>query len=51
MLLDVLRDLAPRWDLTLSVLHINHNLRGDASLADAGLVRSLAASFAPLYPR
>src|ERR1039458_5710562 len=32
-LLHVLRNLAPRWNLTLSVLHINHNLRGDASRA------------------
>src|ERR1019366_1922465 len=28
----------------LSVLHINHNLRGDASRADADFVRSLAAA-------
>lgn len=42
-LLHVLLGLAPRWDLTLSVLHVNHNLRGDASLADAAFVRSLAA--------
>jgi len=43
-LLHVLLDLAPRWDLTLSVLHINHNLRGDASRADADFVRALAAA-------
>jgi tRNA(Ile)-lysidine synthase len=42
-LLHVLLDLAPRWDLTLSVLHVNHNLRGDASRDDAEFVRSLAA--------
>jgi tRNA(Ile)-lysidine synthase len=41
-LLHVLRDLAPRWRLTLSVLHVNHNLRGDASRADAAFVRALA---------
>jgi tRNA(Ile)-lysidine synthase len=41
-LLHVLLDLAPRWDLTLSVLHVNHNLRGDASRADSEFVRSLA---------
>src|ERR1035437_6553444 len=41
-LLHVLLELAPRWDLTLSVLHVNHNLRGDASRADADFVRSLA---------
>src|ERR1035441_2425460 len=43
-LLHVLLDLARRWDLTLSVLHVNHNLRGDASRADADFVRSLAAA-------
>ena len=43
-LLHVLRNLALRWNLTLSVLHINHNLRGDASRADADFVRSLAAA-------
>ncbi len=42
-LLHVLLELAPRLDLTLSVLHVNHNLRGDASRADAELVRWLAA--------
>ncbi len=42
-LLHVLRNLAPRWGLTLSVLHVNHNLRGDASRDDAAFVRSLAA--------
>jgi tRNA(Ile)-lysidine synthase len=43
-LLHVLRELAPRWNLALSVLHVNHNLRGGASLADAEFVRALAAS-------
>src|ERR1017187_5807448 len=43
-LLHVLRNLALRWNLTLSVLHINHNLRGAASRADADFVRSLAAA-------
>jgi tRNA(Ile)-lysidine synthase len=42
-LLHVLLALAPRLHLTLSVLHVNHNLRGDASRADAAFVRSLAA--------
>jgi tRNA(Ile)-lysidine synthase len=41
--LHVLLDLAPRLDLTLSVLHVNHNLRGDASRGDAEFVRCLAA--------
>jgi tRNA(Ile)-lysidine synthase len=42
-LLHVLRELAPRWNLTLSVVHVNHNLRGDASHADAEFVAALAA--------
>ena len=42
-LLYVLREIAPRWDLTLSVVHVNHNLRGDASRADAEFVGALAA--------
>jgi tRNA(Ile)-lysidine synthase len=44
-LLHVLRELAPRWDLRLSVLHLNHQLRGAESDADAEFVRSLAAAF------
>src|ERR1017187_5104647 len=42
-LLHVLLELAIRWDLILGVLHVNHNLRGDASRGDAEFVRSLAA--------
>ena len=42
-LLQALLDLAPRWNLTLSVVHVNHNLRGAASLGDADFVRCLAA--------
>jgi tRNA(Ile)-lysidine synthase len=42
-LLHVLLDLAPRWNLTLSIVHVNHNLRGEASLGDADFVRCLAA--------
>jgi tRNA(Ile)-lysidine synthase len=41
-LLTVLVDLAPRSDLKLSVVHVNHNLRGEASRADAEFVRALA---------
>jgi tRNA(Ile)-lysidine synthase len=43
-LLHVLLELAPRWNLTVSVVHVNHNLRGDASRADAEFVRALAAA-------
>jgi tRNA(Ile)-lysidine synthase len=42
-LLHVLLELAPRWGLNLGVLHVNHNLRGDASRGDAEFVRDLAA--------
>ena len=44
-LLHLLVELTARWQLGLSVLHVNHNLRGDASRGDAEFVRSLAASF------
>jgi len=44
-LLHVLRELAPRLDLRPSVVHIEHGIRGDASLADAEFVESLAARF------
>lgn len=42
-LLHALLDLAPRLDLKLSVLHLDHGLRGDESRADAIFVRDLAA--------
>jgi tRNA(Ile)-lysidine synthase len=41
-LLYVLRELAPRWELRLRVLHLNHNLRGDESRGDCEFVRELA---------
>jgi tRNA(Ile)-lysidine synthase len=41
-LLHVLRELAPRWDLSLEVLHFNHQLRGAASDEDAAFVAHLA---------
>ncbi|MEO7652998.1 MAG: tRNA lysidine(34) synthetase TilS [Bryobacteraceae bacterium] len=43
-LLLVLRQLAPRWNLQLEVLHLNHGLRGAESAADASSVRDLAQS-------
>ena len=43
-LLHVLRDLAPRWDLRLTVLHLDHTLRGEESRQDAAFVRDLAAT-------
>ena len=42
-LLEVLRELAPRWGLTLVVLHLDHGLRGEESRRDAEFVRELAA--------
>jgi tRNA(Ile)-lysidine synthase len=42
-LLHVLLELAPQWDLHLSVLHLDHGLRGGESRADAEFVRDLAA--------
>ncbi len=43
-LLDVLAELAPRWELKLEVMHLDHQLRGAESAADAEFVRELAAS-------
>jgi tRNA(Ile)-lysidine synthase len=42
-LLHVLLELAPQWDLRLSVLHLNHGLRGEESAQDEQFVRDLAA--------
>ena len=42
-LLEVLAELAPRWELRLEVLHLDHQLRGQDSAEDAGFVRKLAA--------
>ena len=44
-LLHVLRELAPGRGLCLTVLHLDHGLRGAESRADAEFVRSLAAGF------
>lgn len=43
-LLHVLLELRARWDLRLSVLHVNHHLRGEESEGDARFVRELAQS-------
>jgi tRNA(Ile)-lysidine synthase len=42
-LLHALSELAPRWDLRLAVLHLNHGLRGEESMQDEEFVRQLAA--------
>src|SRR5882724_2936303 len=44
-LLHALFELAPRWDLKLQVLHLDHGLRAGESRADAQFVRELAAAF------
>jgi tRNA(Ile)-lysidine synthase len=44
-LLHVLVELAPRWNLTLAVLHLNHCLRGAESDADEEFVSALAGRF------
>lgn len=41
-LLHLLAELAPRWDLSLCVLHLDHGLRGEDSRRDAAYVRELA---------
>jgi tRNA(Ile)-lysidine synthase len=42
-LLHALVELAPRWDLKLRVLHLDHRLRGEESRGDAHFVRELAS--------
>lgn len=44
-LLHVLASLAPELGLQLSVLHVNHGLRGEESDGDARFVQELAGSF------
>jgi len=41
-LLHVLLELAPSWELRLSVLHLNHRLRGEESDEDEQFVREMA---------
>jgi len=45
-LLHALHELGPRWNLKLSVVHVEHGIRGEASKADAEFVRGLASRFA-----
>jgi len=44
-LLHLLREMAPRWNLHLSVLHLDHGLRGAESEEDAAFVGRLATEF------
>jgi len=43
-LLHVLCALRSRWDLRLTVLHLDHKLRGEESRQDAAFVRDMAAA-------
>jgi len=43
-LLHVVAKLAAPWDLRLTVLHLDHGLRGEESRADAEFVRAMAES-------
>jgi tRNA(Ile)-lysidine synthase len=45
-LLHVVRELAPRWNLHLTVLHLNHLLRGAESEADAEFVEQMSGGLA-----
>jgi tRNA(Ile)-lysidine synthase len=45
-LLHALRELAPRSECELDVIHIEHGIRGAASVDDAEFVRDLAAALA-----
>lgn len=42
-LLHALLELAPRWNLQLSIVHVDHGIRGALSRADATFVADLAA--------
>jgi tRNA(Ile)-lysidine synthase len=44
-LLHAMRELAPPWNLALSVIHIEHGIRGIESKQDAEFARSLAVGF------
>ncbi|MBK5294243.1 MAG: hypothetical protein JJE04_21505, partial [Acidobacteriia bacterium] len=48
-LLHVLAELAPQWNLSLHVLHLNHGLRGEHSDDDEEFVRKMAASLRLAY--
>jgi len=49
-LLHALRTLAPALQLQLSVIHVEHGIRGQASIEDAAFVQDLARAFGlPFY--
>ena len=49
-LLHALVELAPSLEITLSVAHLNHQLRGAESDEDENFVRGLAATLGPPLP-
>lgn len=50
VLLDLLAQLREEWKLTLSVLHVNHTLRGKASSTDEQFVRARCTEYKiPVY--
>ncbi|HXI42174.1 MAG TPA: tRNA lysidine(34) synthetase TilS [Bryobacteraceae bacterium] len=50
-LLHVLFELAPRWNLHLSVIHLDHKLRGEESSEDARFVEQMAAALGLPFTR
>lgn len=48
-LLHGLRELVPQFDLTITVAHLNHGIRGEAANRDAEFVRRLAAGMNTPY--
>ena len=42
-LLHLLHELAPRWNVCLTVIHLDHGLRGEESRGDADFVAEIAA--------
>src|SRR5215471_19837660 len=50
-LLHVLREIGPRYSLTLSVAHFNHKLRGAASDEDEAFVGRMAAGMGLVFHR
>lgn len=44
-LLHLLHEIAPRWNLHLSLVHVEHGIRGTASVEDAKFVHDVATRF------
>src|ERR1700736_6246065 len=48
-MLHLLHEIAPRWNLRLCVVHVEHGIRGPSSSQDAGFVRHATAAFGLPY--